>query len=337
MTLTWTTIQPTSPLSQQSQPTNKNFESAWPQSELALAQPSNHSKMCLSTSWNASLADSSCDCAAKYFRSVWWRFFLTQSSISLLAMLYSKSRRRRLSRYDFMFLLLITWHLNGFIMLKSISLRSLAMALWGASALVMAFVASFILQQSAFIKGSSTAASPVVVLSAKTTKPSARLSTPVGDFNGIIPDSHWSTGRKQHLASFRWVFHTDNSTWGFRKTKEEDMKMFFFFNSSWSFTPPFMKTSTFLKISCKVTSNEMKSFTIPSKTGSTGSPAKNRSLRTFHSIVTADNCSPSMANEAGQWRPPISREVDQTQGKERPRQVWSKATHGKYSLSVSSP
>ena len=183
MTLTWTTIQPTSPLSQQSQqsqPTNKNFESAWPQSELALAQPSNHSKMCLSTSWNASLADSSCDCAAKYFRSVWWRFFLTQSSISLLAMLYSKSRRRRLSRYDFMFLLLITWHLNGFIMLKSISLRSLAMALWGASALVMAFVASFILQQSAFIKGSSTAASPVVVLSAKTTKPSARLSTPVG-------------------------------------------------------------------------------------------------------------------------------------------------------------
>ena len=206
MTLTWTTIQPTSPLSQQSQPTNKNFESAWPQSELALAQPSNHSKMCLSTSWNASLADSSCDCAAKYFRSVWWRFFLTQSSISLLAMLYSKSRRRRLSRYDFMFLLLITWHLNGFIMLKSISLRSLAMALWGASALVMAFVASFILQQSAFIKGSSTAASPVVVLSAKTTKPSARLSTPVGDFDGIIPDSHWSTGRKQHLASFRWVF-----------------------------------------------------------------------------------------------------------------------------------
>lgn len=99
----------------------------------------------------------------------------------------------------------------------------------------MAFVASFILQQSAFIKGSSTAASPVVVLSAKTTKPSARLSTPVGDLNGIIPDSHW----KQHLASFWWVFHTDNSTWGFGKTKEEDMKMFLFLQFVLKFHPTF--------------------------------------------------------------------------------------------------
>ena len=30
----------------------------------------NHSKMCLSTSWNANLADSNCDWAAKYLRSV---------------------------------------------------------------------------------------------------------------------------------------------------------------------------------------------------------------------------------------------------------------------------
>lgn len=98
----------------------------------------------------------------------------------------------------------------------------------------MAFVASFILQQSAFIKGSSTAASPVVVLSAKTTKPSARLSTP-GDFNGIIPDSHW----KQHLASFRWVFHTDNSTWGFGKTKGGRHENVFFLQFVLKFHPTF--------------------------------------------------------------------------------------------------
>mmetsp|Transcript_60789 Transcript_60789/g.131868 ORF Transcript_60789/g.131868 Transcript_60789/m.131868 type:complete len:491 (+) Transcript_60789:469-1941(+) len=107
-----------------------------------------HSKTCLSTSLKLILADSKADWAWRRRLSVLSRFFLTQSSNCFLALFSSMSRRLRTSKLTFKFRLLEMWLCTGVKMLKCMSRRSLAIALWGASLRAIWFVASLSLQLS---------------------------------------------------------------------------------------------------------------------------------------------------------------------------------------------
>mmetsp|Transcript_19758 Transcript_19758/g.54401 ORF Transcript_19758/g.54401 Transcript_19758/m.54401 type:complete len:250 (+) Transcript_19758:1188-1937(+) len=137
----------------------------------------NHSKICLSTSWNAILDDSSIDCACNKRRSVLRRPRLTQSSCCFLETFSSDKRRRRFSKCALRLLLFTKWLRIGCMMLKSMSRLSFAIALWGASVRTIWFVASFILQQSDLMRTSSTCVKPAMALSDNTKRPSPKRST----------------------------------------------------------------------------------------------------------------------------------------------------------------
>mmetsp|Transcript_18526 Transcript_18526/g.33557 ORF Transcript_18526/g.33557 Transcript_18526/m.33557 type:complete len:221 (+) Transcript_18526:255-917(+) len=156
-----------------------------------------HSKTCLSTSWKAIFAASRLACAVKYFLSVFDTLFFVKSSRCFLAVVSSRSFRLRLSKFAFRLLLLIKCRRIGFMILKSMSLLIFEIALCGASAREIWFVASLNLQLSEMIKGSSTWASPEVTDSLKPSNRSLKLSTPFMNTSTFSKISFMVTSKTQ--------------------------------------------------------------------------------------------------------------------------------------------
>mmetsp|Transcript_33233 Transcript_33233/g.86113 ORF Transcript_33233/g.86113 Transcript_33233/m.86113 type:complete len:234 (-) Transcript_33233:69-770(-) len=169
-----------------------------------------HSNTCLSISWNATFADSKVASACKYRLSVGRSTLALTWSNIFRAVFSCKSLCLLVSKLVFRLRLFTRCCRIGCMILYSMSRRNFAKDEYGASDLVIALVASFILQQSDWIKGSSLWPIEATKVSLSFSNPSQSVSMDVINVSTCL---YTSCKLESRLQKSRTVPSNTGSAW----------------------------------------------------------------------------------------------------------------------------